>query len=99
MKTVRMVCGERLTAAYDAACPITFLSLLFYALRGFLFYTPRVWLVRKKLTDVRSIIPGTDDEKIIITQIRAVAQIMRNFERGLPVVRSLTGRRHEIRAP
>ena len=57
-----MIIWERCLATYDAACPIIFLSLLFYALRGFLFYTPRVWLVRKKLTDVRSIIPGTDDE-------------------------------------
>ena len=62
MKTVRMVCGERLTAAYDAACPTIFLSLLFDALRGFLFYTPRAWLVRKKLTDVRSPIAIMDDE-------------------------------------
>ena len=62
MKTVRMVCGERLTAAYDAACPTIFLGLLVYALRGFLFYTHSVWRVRKKLTDVRSIIPSTDDE-------------------------------------
>ena len=62
MKTVRMVCGERLTAAYDAACPITFLSLLFYALRVFLFYTPSAWPVRNKLTQVRSLIAIPDDE-------------------------------------
>ena len=59
---VRLSIWERLLAAYDAACPIIFLSLLFYALRGFLFYTHSVRFVRNKLTEVRSVIAITDDE-------------------------------------
>ena len=62
MPSVRMIFWKRIFAAYDAAWPIIFLSLLFYALRVFLFYTPSVRFVRKKLTQVRSVIAITDDE-------------------------------------
>ena len=62
MPPVRMIIWERCLAAYDAACPIIFLSLLFYALRGFLFYTHSVRFVRNKLTQIRSVIAITDDE-------------------------------------
>ena len=82
---------ERLLAAYDATCLTSFFRFLFDALG--------ISLMGKKLAQIRSVIARTEYEEIVVTQMRAVAQIMRNFERSLLIARILTGRRHEIRAP